>query len=108
MLRMLDQKTPDRRRREWSSNEGRAGFRTAPGSEQHFSHVLNFLDCVRTRKKPVSDVEIGHRSTSTPHLGNIALRLGRRIRWDGVKERVLGDNEANGLLHREYRKPWAL
>ena len=106
--RILDQKTPDRRRREWSSNEGRAGFRAAPGSEQHFSHVLNFLDCVRSRKKPISDVEIGHRSTSTPHLGNIALRLGRRIRWDGAKERVLGDDEANGLLHREYRKPWAL
>jgi len=106
--RILDQKTPDRRRREWSSSKGRSGFRTAPGSEQHFTHVLNFLDCVRTRKKPVSDVGVGHRSTSTPHLGNIALRLGRRIRWDGVKERVLGDEEANRLLHREYRKPWVL
>ena len=106
--RILDQKTPDRRRREWSSGEGRSKFVTAPGSDQHFVHVLNFLDCVRSRKKPNSEVEIGHRSTSTPHLGNIALRLGRRIRWDGVKERVLGDDEANGLLQREYRKPWVL
>jgi hypothetical protein len=63
---------------------------------------------VRSRKKPNSDVEIGHRSTSTPHLGNIALRLGRRIRWDAKKERVLGDEEANGFVRREYRKPWVL
>ena len=107
-LRMLDQKTPDRRRREWSSAKGRSRFLTAPGSDQHFTHVLNFLDCVRSRKKPNSDVEIGHRSTSTPHLGNIALRLGRRIRWDAEKERVLGDEEANGFVRREYRKPWVL
>ena len=52
------------------------------GSEQNQPHVKNFLDCVKSRQRPISDVETGHRSTSTAHLGNVALRSGRRIEWD--------------------------
>ncbi|MFH1740020.1 MAG: Gfo/Idh/MocA family oxidoreductase, partial [bacterium] len=86
--------------------------RTAPeksdGSEQHFRHVKNFLDCMRTRKRPICDVEICHRSTSTPHLGNISLHVGRKIHWDGEKERIIGDREASRYLKKNYRKPWKL
>lgn len=77
-------------------------------SDQHFPHVLNFLECVKSRERPRSDVEIGHRSTSCPLLGNIALQTGRKIHWDGVNERIIGDEAANRLLAREYRAPWVL
>jgi predicted dehydrogenase len=69
-------------------------------------HVGNFFDCVRTRKSPICDAEIGHRSASVCHLGVIAIRLGRKITWDPVKEEFVSDKEANGFLRREMRKPW--
>lgn len=78
------------------------------GSRQHYPHVLNFLDCMRSRQKPNSDVETTHRSTSATHLGNIAFKLGRKLRWDGQKEQFLDDAEANKLLTKEYRKPWSV
>ena len=72
------------------------------------SHVKNFIECVRSRKKPAADVEIGHRSTIVAHLGNIAYRTGHKIRWDAAKEEILDDSEAAKLLARQARKPWAL
>jgi predicted dehydrogenase len=69
-------------------------------------HVGNFFDCVRTRKPPICDAEIGHRSVSVCHLGVIALRLGRKLRWDPAREEFVGDQEANAYLAREMRKPW--
>jgi len=77
-------------------------------SEQHKSHVRNFIDCVKSRKLPISDIEIGHRSTSTPHLGNIAYRTKQRIEWDAKNERITNSFKANELLKREYRAPWKL
>lgn len=71
-------------------------------------HVRDFLDCMRSRKLPRADVEIGHRSTSFCHLANIALETKSRIDWDSVKERVTNDKAANELLHYEYRSPWKL
>jgi hypothetical protein len=70
-------------------------------------HMGNFLDCVRSRRRPICDVEIGHRSVSLCHLGTIALRSGRRLRWGPERERFLGDDEANRMLSREMRPPWA-
>ena len=70
------------------------------------AHMRNFLDCVASREKPVADIEEGHLSTSLCELGNIAQKLGRSLIWDGDKEQVVGDEEANKLLRREYRKPW--
>lgn len=72
------------------------------------SHHTNWLDCIRTRKLPVCDVEIGHRSATVCHLGNIAIRTGRKISWDPTKEEIVGDPEASAMLHRPYRKPWSL
>jgi predicted dehydrogenase len=78
------------------------------GSAQHYPHVLNFLDCVRSRQKPNSDVETTHRSTSAPHVANIAFKLGRKLTWDGQQEQFPGDAEANKLLTKVYRKPWSV
>ena len=71
-------------------------------------HARNFLDCVKSRQRCNADIEIGHRSTSAPLIGNIALRTGKRLAWDRETERFTNDSEANELLHYEYRKPWAL
>jgi predicted dehydrogenase len=69
-------------------------------------HMGNFFESVRTRKPPICEAEIGHRSVSLCHLGVIAIRLGRKLNWDPVKEEFVDDKEANGYLRREMRKPW--
>jgi predicted dehydrogenase len=71
-------------------------------------HARNFLDCVKSRTRPNADVETGHRSTTFSLLANISLAVGRRLEWDAENERCLGDEEANHMLHYEYRKPWRL
>ena len=70
-------------------------------------HMGNFFDSVKTRKPPICDVEIGHRSASLCHLGVIALRLGRKLTWDPKSENFVGDQEASGMLSREMRKPYS-
>jgi predicted dehydrogenase len=72
------------------------------------AHVRNFLDCVKSREEPVATVEIGHRSASVCHLGNVAIRLGRDVRWDPQQERFPGDDEADEMLWRPQRSPWQL
>ncbi len=71
-------------------------------------HTRNFLDCIRSRKKPNCDVEDGHRSTSMSLLAKISHTLGMRIEWDPQAERITNNEAANDLLHYEYRKPWKL
>jgi len=66
----------------------------------------DFLQAIQSGRRPVSDVELVHLSTNVALLGMLSLKLGRSIAWDGEKEEVLGDAEANKLLRREYRKPW--
>lgn len=75
----------------------------------HFAHVRNFLDCMKSRQKPISDIEAGHRSTSVCLLGNVALRSKQRLEWD-VENQTLksGGPEAQRLLTRHYRAPWKL
>jgi predicted dehydrogenase len=72
------------------------------------NHLANWLDCVRTRKHPNADVEIGHRSATVCHLGNIARWTGRRLKWDPVKEQFRGDSSANEYLDRQRHQPWEL
>ncbi len=67
------------------------------------NHMGNFFDCVAARKKPVSDVESQHRSVSTCHLANLAMKLGRPLKWDPQQEIFPGDDEANALLRRPQR-----
>lgn len=70
------------------------------------NHIGNFLECMRSRELPICDVEIGHRSATVCHLGNMVARLGRPIRWDPDSETVIGDAEAQAMTDRPYRKPY--
>jgi len=71
-------------------------------------HHQNFLDCVRSRKDPVANVEIGHRSATVCHLGNIAMLLNRKLKWNPVAEQFVNDSHANSMLARSMRAPWRL
>jgi predicted dehydrogenase len=89
-------------------------FRTTPMKEDGYEqvrdqfapHVRNFVDCVRSRAQPASDLASSHRTSISCHLANIAMRVGRVLRWDGAKQDVVDDAEASRLLTKEYRSPW--
>ena len=66
----------------------------------------DFVKCIESAGRPICDIEIGHRSTSMSLLGMLSLKLGRSVAWDGQKEVIVGDPEANELLRRDYRAPW--
>ena len=71
-------------------------------------HARNFLACIKSRERPPADIEIGHRSTTFRLMANISLMTRSRLDWDAEKERFTNSEEANHLLHYEYRKPWKL
>ena len=71
-------------------------------------HVRNFIDCVKSRRDPVEPVEVGHRTATLCHLGNIAMKLRRKIRWDPEQEQIVGDDEAGAMLSRPMRAPWTI
>jgi predicted dehydrogenase len=92
--------TPDWRREKWAPqqinvNRGRG-------------HSEDWIECIRTRELPICDVEVGARSATVCHLGNIARWLNRPIKWDPVKEEIVGDPDAARWLSRPYRAPWHL
>lgn len=72
------------------------------------NHMANFLECIRERKLPASDIATGHRSTTIGNIGMIAMQLRRTLDWDPVKEEFPGDATANRMLARAMRGPWAL
>ena len=72
------------------------------------NHVRDFLDCVKTRKRPICDVEIGARSAIVCHLGNLAYWNHRTLKWDPAKEQFIGDAEANTWINRSNREPWKM
>ena len=88
--------------------ETRDSFPEGAQSSLNAHHMRNFLDCVRTRKRPNADVEIGHLTAVFCHLGNIATRLRRSLRWDAASETISSDEEANRWLSKTYRSPWTL
>ena len=71
-------------------------------------HGMNFLECVRSRKRPAADVQVGCRGAILCHLGNLATWLDRRLRWDAAKSQFVGDDQANRMLSRAMREPWSL
>jgi predicted dehydrogenase len=90
----------------WHVNDGVEASDKAAEIER--PHLKNFLDCIKEGKRPNADIEEGHKSTRLCHLGNIAFRTGRTLRFDADKETILGDAEASGLLGRSYRAPFVL
>jgi hypothetical protein len=66
------------------------------------------LECVRTRQRPVADVETGYRSVSACLVGVIAYRLGRTVKWDSAARTFPGDSEAQAMMTKRYRAPWTL
>jgi hypothetical protein len=71
-------------------------------------HQKNLIEAIKSGKDPVATAEIGHRTASVCHLNNIAMRLGRKLKWDPVKEQFLDDSEANALITPVMRAPWTL
>ena len=71
-------------------------------------HHQNWLDCIKSRKDPVCSVDVGHRSASVCHLGNIAVRTGKKLVWDPQQQQVVGDAELAKWVSRPYRLPWKL
>jgi hypothetical protein len=77
-----------------------------PQGQDDAAHVRNFLAAIREGAKLNADALTGHLSTSLCHLGNIATRLGRSLTFDPKTEQIIGDEEANRLVRREYREHW--
>ena len=72
------------------------------------SHMANFFECVKSRKQPISDVFTHHRSVSTCHLANIAIRLGRKLTWDPDAQQIVGDSQAQAWQSRPQRKGYEI
>ena len=81
-------------------------LKVEPVGQNDVAHVLNFCEAIRGNAKLTADAMTGHLSTSLCHLGNIATRLGRSLQFDPQKEQIIGDEEANALVRREYREHW--
>ena len=75
--------------------------------EHHRDHARNFVNCVKNGNTPMTTAEIGHRSATICHLLNLGMKIGRDIKWDPVKEQIVGDDEANAMLMPKMREPWA-
>jgi len=96
--------TKDGKKRYRMTGEPRRGS----SGDMNQAHMKDFLDCVASRQRPASDVEIGHDSMIACHLANIAFRTGRRVQWDAAKEAIVGDGDAQKYVVKPYRAPWAL
>lgn len=100
---------PEKRRHSDKQIEFVPAMEMAEVNDGLHDHVGNMLECMKTRQRPASDIEIGHRTSSACLLGNVALRSKERIVWDVANQRLVeGGPEARKLLSREYRPPWKL
>ncbi len=77
-----------------------------PGAQNIPELWADFIEAIEQKRRPVCDIEIGHRSTTLSLLGILSWKLGRSVEWDGERERCVNDPQANKLLRREYRNPW--
>jgi hypothetical protein len=90
---------------EWL-NEDPASFAKSLGRSP--GHHRNFLDSIKSRQQPIADAGVGCRTATICHLNNIAMAVGRPIRWDPDKEQIVDDDEAAALLRPTFREPWTL
>jgi hypothetical protein len=72
------------------------------------NHHRNFLDSIINGRDPIAPVELGHYSSTVCHLGNIAMLLKRKLKWNPQEELFVGDEEANRMIHKSMRAPWHL
>ena len=86
------------------SSEGKEKLKALPDPPK----LVSFAEAIRTRRQPGGNAEVAHRATTLLHLANIALRVGRKIQWDPVKEQIVGDEEANRFVNVPMRAPWHL
>ena len=94
----------------WSESKAQAFEIPSDGYHPYRSpgHEQDWVDCIRSRKQPIMHIEAGHSVATLCILGNISYRLGRKLHWDPVNERCIGDAEANRLLARPNRAPWRI
>ena len=94
---------------EWGDGKARmeAVEKQKTDNLDHENHVADFIDCMKTRGRPSADIEVGRNAALFAHLGNIAYRTGRKLRWDDAAGRIADDPEANALMRPVYRKPWS-
>jgi hypothetical protein len=71
-------------------------------------HHQYFLDCIKTRKDPIAPIEVAHRAVTIGHIGNMAMLLERKLRWDPDAEQFIDDSDADRMLSRAMRAPWHL
>lgn len=76
-------------------------------TQQYSLHAQNFIDCIKSRKTPHSDLESSHWVSTTCHLANISLKTARKLTWGAAENDILDDKEASAMLERTYREPWA-
>ena len=98
-------------RDDFLTSDGLKGIQLKPSDinvSRGVDHQRDFLDCVKTRSRPIADVEIGHTSATVCHLAFIANLLDRPLKWKPSEERFIGDDAANGLLFKSYREPYSL
>jgi predicted dehydrogenase len=79
---------------------------TGDSAAQYLAHARDFIDAMKTRGTPVSDLASAQRTSVACHLANLSLRLGRSLHWDGARNAVIDDREANDRLVCAYRAPW--
>lgn len=85
---------------------GKAEDKSGDWKQQYVDHAQNFLDCVKSRRTPNSDLASSHWVSTTCHLANISARTGRKIVWDAAANDIVGDKAASAMLKRPYRAPW--
>jgi len=94
-----------------ASNESLLKVKIKPGEVhllQDNNHYLNFVKAVKSRKNPASDIDSAAQSDFISHLGDICIRTGRKIKWDPVKETIVGDENAARMMNRARREPWSI
>ena len=90
---------------------GRSVFRSpqrVTDKDRAAGHWANFLNCVKTRQEPISDVHSHMEMLNVCHLAGISARFGRELKWDAKAEQIIGDEQANAFLGRPYRKGYEI